>query len=93
MSGAGPNSLLSLPNLLSLSRLPLGGLFWVTLGPTTTRGFLALGVMVWLLARGPKRSWLTAVLACALGAGIIAGHRAFPLVVADELAGLFHHCA
>jgi hypothetical protein len=40
---------------------------------------LALGVMVWLLARGPKRSWLTAVLACALGAGIIAGHRAFPL--------------
>ena len=45
MSGAGPNSLLSLPNLLSLSRLPLGGLFWVTLGPTTTRAFLALGVM------------------------------------------------
>ena len=40
---------------------------------------LALGTMVWLLARGPKRSWLTAVLACALGAGIIAGHRAFPL--------------
>jgi hypothetical protein len=40
---------------------------------------LALALMLWLLARGPKRSWLTAVLACVLGAGIVAGHRAFPL--------------
>src|SRR5262245_37532383 len=40
-----PNSIISLPNLLSLSRLPLGGLFWVTLGPTPTHAVLALGVM------------------------------------------------
>ena len=39
------NSITSLPNLLSLSRLPLGGLFWVTLGPTPTHAMLALGVM------------------------------------------------
>jgi len=38
----------------------------------------ALGLMIWLLARA-RRSWPTAVLACVLGAGIIAGHRAFPL--------------
>lgn len=43
-------SLLSLPNLLSLSRLPLGGLFWFALGPaspapTPARGAAALGVM------------------------------------------------
>jgi len=45
MSDAGSNSITSLPNLLSLSRLPLGGLFWVTLGPTPTHAVLALGVM------------------------------------------------
>jgi hypothetical protein len=39
---------------------------------------LALAMMLWLLARA-RRAWLTAVLACFLGAGIIAGHRAFPL--------------
>jgi cardiolipin synthase len=39
------SSITSLPNLLSLSRLPLGGLFWVTLGPTPTDRMLALGVM------------------------------------------------
>ena len=39
------SSITSLPNLLSLSRLPLGGLFWVTLGPTPTHRMLALGVM------------------------------------------------
>jgi cardiolipin synthase len=38
-------SITSLPNLLSLSRLPLGGLFWATLGPTQTHAVLALGVM------------------------------------------------
>jgi cardiolipin synthase len=32
MSPAGPRALLTLPNLLSLSRVPLGGLFWFTLG-------------------------------------------------------------
>jgi cardiolipin synthase len=44
------SSLWTLPNLLSLSRLPLGGLFWVALGPaspvpTPARGAAALGVM------------------------------------------------
>ena len=39
----------------------------------------ALGLMLWLLARGPRRSLPTALVACVLGAGIIVGHRAFPL--------------
>ena len=39
------NSLLSLPNLLSLSRLPLGWVFWIALGNTPERGVIALGVM------------------------------------------------
>jgi hypothetical protein len=39
----------------------------------------ALGMMVWLLARGPRRRWAVTLLACVLGGGIIAGHRAFPL--------------
>jgi phosphatidylglycerophosphate synthase len=39
------NSPLSLPNLLSLSRLPLGWVFWIALGDTTERGVMALGVM------------------------------------------------
>jgi cardiolipin synthase len=42
---APANSLLTLPNLLSLSRLPLGWVFWVVLGRTPERGALALGVM------------------------------------------------
>jgi phosphatidylglycerophosphate synthase len=45
MSEPASNSITSLPNLLSLSRLPLGGLFWFTLGPTPTHAVLALGVM------------------------------------------------
>jgi cardiolipin synthase (CMP-forming) len=45
MSEAAPNKITSLPNLLSLSRLPLGGVFWLTLGPTPRRAVLALGVM------------------------------------------------
>jgi phosphatidylglycerophosphate synthase len=44
MAGS-PSSLLSLPNLLSLSRLPLGWVFWMVLGKTPDRGPLALGVM------------------------------------------------
>jgi hypothetical protein len=40
---------------------------------------LALGLILWLMARGPRRSWTVTVLACFLGAGIIAGHRLFPL--------------
>ena len=42
-----PPSITSLPNLLSLSRLPLGGVFWVALGPTPApaNAALALGVM------------------------------------------------
>jgi len=45
MSEPAPNKITSLPNLLSLSRLPLGGVFWMTLGPTPTHAVLALGVM------------------------------------------------
>jgi len=45
VSAPPPNKITSLPNLLSLSRLPLGGLFWVTLGPTTTHAAISLGVM------------------------------------------------
>ena len=45
MSDPKSTSVATLPNLLSLSRLPLGGLFWITLGPTTTHAVLALGVM------------------------------------------------
>src|SRR3954464_11421440 len=45
MSDPASNSITSLPNLLSLSRLPLGGVFWFALGPTTTHALLALGVM------------------------------------------------
>ena len=47
MSEPAPTSITSLPNLLSLSRLPLGGAFWVALGPTATptNAVLAIGVM------------------------------------------------
>lgn len=45
MSEPAPNKITSLPNLLSLSRLPLAGVFWVVLGPTPKRAVLALGVM------------------------------------------------
>jgi len=49
MSESAPNTntITSLPNLLSLSRLPLGGAFWVALGTTatTTNALTALGVM------------------------------------------------
>lgn len=40
-------SFVSLPNLLSLSRVPLGWVFWLALGPTSTRahGIAALGIM------------------------------------------------
>jgi phosphatidylglycerophosphate synthase len=38
-------SLLSLPNLLSLSRVPLGGAFWLALGPTAARSGWAFAVM------------------------------------------------
>jgi hypothetical protein len=39
---------------------------------------LAAAMLFWLLARGPRRAWLATVLACALGAGIIYGHRFYP---------------
>src|ERR1044072_2968823 len=47
MSEPASNSITSLPNLLSLSRLPLGGLFWVALGPTPSlpHALSALGGM------------------------------------------------
>jgi phosphatidylglycerophosphate synthase len=47
-AAASRRPLLMLPNLLSASRVPLGGLFWVALGagpPTKARAGAALGVM------------------------------------------------
>jgi phosphatidylglycerophosphate synthase len=43
MSPARENRLLTLPNVLSVARLPLGGLFWIALaeGPELTFGVLA----------------------------------------------------
>ena len=45
MPEAAPIPFFTLPNLLSLARLPLGWLFWVALGPTPARAAAALGVM------------------------------------------------
>jgi hypothetical protein len=39
---------------------------------------VAAALLLWLLARGPRRSWPAALLACVLGAGIVHGYRAFP---------------
>jgi hypothetical protein len=39
----------------------------------------ALGLLLWLLGRGPGRSLRTTALACVLGGAVILGHRAFPL--------------
>jgi len=41
---ASPN-FFTLPNLLSLARLPLGWLYWVALGPTAAHAVPALGVL------------------------------------------------
>lgn len=38
-------SLMSLPNLLSLSRIPLGGAFWLVLGPTARDSIWAFAIM------------------------------------------------
>jgi hypothetical protein len=40
---------------------------------------LALGLLLWLLGRGPGRSLRATALACVLGGALVAGHRAFPL--------------
>jgi phosphatidylglycerophosphate synthase len=40
-----PQSLLSLPNLLSLSRVPLGAAFWLTMGPSPSRSVWAFAVL------------------------------------------------
>jgi cardiolipin synthase len=45
MSFASARNLLSVPNLLSLSRIPLGAAFWLALGPTPARSVAAFGVM------------------------------------------------
>jgi cardiolipin synthase len=45
MPEVAPYPFLTLPNLLSLARLPLGWVFWVALGPTPTHRVAALGVM------------------------------------------------
>jgi hypothetical protein len=36
-------------------------------------------LMLYLMARGPGRSWGKSVLACVLAVAIVGGHRAFPL--------------
>ena len=40
-----PQSLLSLPNLLSLSRVPLGAAFWLTMGSSPSRSIWAFAVL------------------------------------------------
>jgi phosphatidylglycerophosphate synthase len=45
MSGEAPVPFFTLPNLLSLARLPLGGLFWVALRPTPAGAAAALAVL------------------------------------------------
>ena len=45
MSASPPFAFFTLPNLLSLARLPLGWLFWIALGPTPDHAVRALGVM------------------------------------------------
>jgi cardiolipin synthase len=45
MSASPPFTFFTLPNLLSLARLPLGWLFWVVLGRTPAHAVPALGVM------------------------------------------------
>ena len=45
MSASSPFAFLTLPNLLSLARLPLGWLFWIALGPTPSHAVRALGVV------------------------------------------------
>ncbi len=39
----------------------------------------ALVLMLWLVGLGRRRAWQTTALACVLAAGVVAGHRAFPL--------------
>jgi cardiolipin synthase len=39
------NALLTIPNLLSMSRVPLGGLFWLVLDPTPRSSAPAMGVL------------------------------------------------
>jgi len=46
MPGEAPVPFFTLPNLLSLARLPLGGLFWVALGPTPTSASAAAALAV-----------------------------------------------
>lgn len=45
MSHAGPNRLLTLPNVLSLARVPLGGLFWAALSAGPAHAELPFGVL------------------------------------------------
>ena len=45
MSGQAPVPFFTLPNLLSLARLPLGALFWAALGPTPAGAAAALAIL------------------------------------------------
>jgi len=58
MSPAREDRLLTLPNLLSVSRVPLGGLFWVALGPGPERVELPFGVLAAAAATDVLDGWL-----------------------------------
>jgi cardiolipin synthase len=58
MSPAVENRLLTLPNLLSLSRLPLGGLFWVALGRGAGHAELPFCVLATAAATDVLDGWV-----------------------------------
>jgi cardiolipin synthase len=58
MSSTPQNRLLTLPNLLSLSRLPLGGLFWVALARGPAHAALPFGVLATAAVTDVLDGWI-----------------------------------
>jgi phosphatidylglycerophosphate synthase len=58
MSSTPQNRLLTLPNLLSLSRLPLGGLFWVALARGPAQAELPFGVLATAAVTDVLDGWI-----------------------------------
>ena len=58
MSSAPQNRLLTLPNLLSLARLPLGGLFWVALARGPAHAALPFGVLATAAVTDVLDGWI-----------------------------------
>jgi cardiolipin synthase len=58
MSAAPDNRLMTLPNLLSVSRLPLGGLFWLALGRGPGHPELPFGVLAAAAATDVLDGWV-----------------------------------